>query len=256
MPSATLPAPGPGALSLLDGVPLCEWCGGVIPATSPTGRKKRPSVYCSKKCRQASHRFGRAGADFEAPAAKPMRFAYADPPYPGMARRCYGDHPEYAGEVDHRHLLDRLEGDYPDGWALSTSPKTLFDVAGYLAERELQWWVDYRVGVWTRPAQNAKARRAVSAWEPVIFRGGRERPDGAPKLLDWIHAAQPREWPTSGAGRVTGRVTGIKPSAFSVWVFRSLGALPIDELDDVYPGSGAVGEAWRRYVSAEPEPEP
>jgi hypothetical protein len=30
-----------------------------------------------------------------------VKIAYADPPYPGQAKKHYGDHPDYAGEVDH-----------------------------------------------------------------------------------------------------------------------------------------------------------
>jgi hypothetical protein len=36
-----------------------------------------------------------------------VRLAYADPPYPGRAH-LYADHPDYAGEVDHRELISRL----------------------------------------------------------------------------------------------------------------------------------------------------
>jgi hypothetical protein len=241
-----------GQTSILDDVPPCAWCGDPIPALSATGRQKRPSSFCSKRCRQASWRFGHAGTD--APAghdARPLRLAYADPPYPGMSARHYGDHPEFDGEVDHQELVARLESDY-DGWALSTSPRSVVYVADVLAARGLEWWRDYRVGIWTKPAPPSVSRRAKSAWEPVIFRGGRPRPDDAPHLVDWVHAAQPRDWPARGVGRQTGRVTGIKPSAFSVWVSRSLGADPAagDTLDDLFPGSGAVGEAWRRYVAA------
>jgi hypothetical protein len=28
-----------------------------------------------------------------------MRFAYADPPYPGQSKRLYGEHADYAGHV-------------------------------------------------------------------------------------------------------------------------------------------------------------
>jgi hypothetical protein len=45
-----------------------------------------------------------------------MKIAYADPPYIGCAH-LYRDHPDYAGEVDHVHLIERLERDY-DGWIL------------------------------------------------------------------------------------------------------------------------------------------
>lgn len=37
-----------------------------------------------------------------------MRLAYADPPYPGQAKRHYGNHSDYAGEVNHRNLIDQL----------------------------------------------------------------------------------------------------------------------------------------------------
>ena len=47
-----------------------------------------------------------------------------------------------------------------------------------------------------------------------------------------------------------GAVTGMKPPQFAVWMFCQLGARPGDELVDVYPGSGAIGEAWRRYTAA------
>lgn len=53
-------------------------------------------------------------ADSVAPG-RPLRLAYADPPYPGKAR-LYRDHPDYGGEVDHAALIVRLT-EY-DGWAL------------------------------------------------------------------------------------------------------------------------------------------
>ena len=40
-----------------------------------------------------------------------MRFAYADPPYPRQAKRWYGSHPDYAGEVETMStLLERGVG--------------------------------------------------------------------------------------------------------------------------------------------------
>jgi hypothetical protein len=58
-------------------------------------------VCCSVRCRQARHRFSRpvGYADSVAPG-RPLRLAYADPPYPGKVR-LYRDHPDYGGEVDH-----------------------------------------------------------------------------------------------------------------------------------------------------------
>jgi hypothetical protein len=41
-----------------------------------------------------------------------VRFAYADPPYPGCAHY-YEGHPDFAGEVDHAALINRLVDEYP-----------------------------------------------------------------------------------------------------------------------------------------------
>jgi len=56
------------------------------------------------------------------PLGRPLRLAYADPPYPGKAY-LYRDHPDYGGEVDHAELIERLAA--YDGWALSTSAAAL-----------------------------------------------------------------------------------------------------------------------------------
>lgn len=51
-----------------------------------------------------------------------VKFAYADPPYPGHTKRkLYANDPQCA-EVDHAELVARLVRDFPDGWALSTYP--------------------------------------------------------------------------------------------------------------------------------------
>lgn len=49
-----------------------------------------------------------------------------------------------------------------------------------------------------------------------------------------------------------GAIVGMKPPQFAEWVFRMLGAAPGDELDDLYPGSGAVSLAWSRHVGRPP----
>ena len=85
-----------------------------------------------------------------------MRFAYADPPYPRQAKRLYGNHPDYAGEVDHRELIDRLVAEYPDGWALSTSAQALQEVLAlcptpkYNRENRQQFG-SIRVCAWVKP---------------------------------------------------------------------------------------------------------
>ena len=80
---------------------------------------------CGVRCRQARHRFLRAAGRAEAVSGVPLRLAYADPPYPANAWM-YRGHPDYAGEVDHAALIERLAG--YDGWALSTSAEALPEV--------------------------------------------------------------------------------------------------------------------------------
>lgn len=48
-----------------------------------------------------------------------MKLGYADPPYIGCAH-LYRRHPDYAGEVDHRALIQRLQAEF-DGWVLHAS---------------------------------------------------------------------------------------------------------------------------------------
>jgi len=38
-----------------------------------------------------------------------VKIGYADPPYIGQSAKHYKDHPDYAGEVDHADLVERLE---------------------------------------------------------------------------------------------------------------------------------------------------
>jgi hypothetical protein len=41
-----------------------------------------------------------------------------------------------------------------------------------------------------------------------------------------------------------GRAIGAKPTTVCRWIFTLLGACPGDTLDDLFPGSDAVGRAW------------
>jgi hypothetical protein len=214
-----------------DQVRLCAWNPRhVIPAG-----KRSDSEFCSKACRQASWRFGWRGPDRPFVDGPALRFAYADPPYPGMSEHYYGDHQDFAGEVDHRQLVRRLLRDFPDGWALSTSSATLHHVLRLCPP-------EVRVGAWIRPMTHTRGlKRPRKAWEPVIFFRGRERPPDAPLLLDWIYA------PIIDWAKYPGGVIGMKPPEFSWWMFDCLGAQAGDELVDVFPGSGAVTRAWERY---------
>lgn len=177
-----------------------------------------------------------------------MRFAYADPPYPGQSWRLYGDHPDYAGEVDHRELVDRLMAEFPDGWALSTSASALHEVLPLCPAPEpsrknkgryLQG-TGTRVMVWIKPQAPWRPVSVQYGWEPVLVYGGRPRDPG-----DFL-----RDWVSCVPGSTS--VPGAKPNAFCYWLFNVLGARPDDEMVDLFPGSGAVARAWENWCAARP----
>jgi hypothetical protein len=250
----------------------CGWCEQPMP---PGLRPE--ATFCSKRCRQASSRFGLgvkratvlpealevagpgdASPDTTAPAVatrrgssrarsrrdvspvdqappgsatrRGLRLAYADPPYPGKA----GLYPEDQ-EVDHRALVARLVTEFPNGWALSTSASALRSVLALCP-------ADVRVCSWHRQIRRTRSRRPLSAWEPLIVHGGRELPTNVTQTATdaLAYAGRYRTFP--------GAMTGMKPPQFAVWMFAQLGALPGDELVDLFPGSGAVSRAWERYT--------
>lgn len=169
-----------------------------------------------------------------------MIFAYADPPYIGQSTRHYQDHPDYAGEVDHRALLRRLVREFPDGWALSLSSPTLYIVQRLLETRHHlhQARGDYRVMPWVKPFASFKPGvNPAYAWEPVIVRGGRKHTRDQATIRDWHAANITLQRGTHGA----------KPESFCFWLFQVLNAQPGDQLVDLFPGSGAVSRAWQLY---------
>lgn len=150
-----------------------------------------------------------------------------------MARRYYSREATYGGEVDHAALIARLEAGGYCGWALSTSARALRDVLP-LCPREA------RVCPWVKPHAIPRATRGIhNAWEAVIVVGGRQR---RPGRADWLSA-----YPARGGGTLPGR----KPVAFAAWLFGLLGMVPgVDELDDLFPGTGVITRAWLLLSSA------
>lgn len=234
----------------------CEWCTGPIP---PGARSD--AITCSQRCRQARARFARAVGYASRDTGAPLRLAYADPPYPGRSRKYYGEHPDFAGEVDHAALLSQL-ATY-DGWALSTAADALQQVLALCPP-------GVRVAAWHRGARpNRRATRPLNAWEPVIYYGGRGaqvrvgydpsrlpgvaedlrdmscrtvvQHDGRMRTDSLVHIARPR---TTDPGRVV----GAKSATFARWVFELLGATAHDELHDIFPGSGGIARAWNTYT--------
>lgn len=207
----------------------CGWCGDPIPPW-----KRSDSNTCSQPCRQKLHRFGVAPVGSN--AASPLRFAYADPPYPGMAR-LYG-----RPEVDHDELVAMLVRNFPDGWALSTSSKSTIDVSCIIARHVAPAAV--RVCSWHRGWRPGLSMHARDAWEPLFVVGGRPlNLQGGDDISNTLVAhANTRQRSMETA------LIGMKTGEWCEWMFHQLGAQRGDTLIDLFPGSGSVGLAWSRYM--------
>lgn len=213
-----------------------------------------------------------------------MRIAIADPPYPpqfserrdladggvritwrSRARRWYGDagdlggnraadfHPD-AGEWDdparHRLLLEQLLDEF-DGWAIATCPDGLDHY------RPLP--IPARLMVWRKLRAMPTAHRVSSMWEPVILyppegrraRAGAQVPDflETPDPVDEVeHFGLPVD-PVLTAAAPRVEFAGAKPPAWTRWVLDALGYDPdVDELVDLFPGSGSVAAAAAQGV--------
>lgn len=196
----------------------CDWCRGPRPAGA--------ARWCSKRCRQTAWR-ARKIAVAEDLGDTPKQLAYADPPYPGTAKRYYQREASYAGEVDHEALVSRLQ--QYDGWALSTSEDALQYVLSLCPK-------GVRTAPWVKPIGAApKTRGPHNTWEPIIYLPARLR---RPGFRDWLSTP-----PARGGGTLPGR----KPLPFCQFLFRLLGASHVDQLDDLFPGTGIVGHAFRQF---------
>ena len=156
----------------------------------------------------------------------PMRFAYADPPYIGQAKKHY-----QSEEVDHATLIGLLVRWFPDGWALSCSSPSLKEILPLCPP-------DVRVMAWVKPFCSFKPNVGVAyAWEPVIVRGGRKRTREQATVRDFVSA------------NITLRrgLSGAKPERFGLWLCEVLNMDRGDTLEDLYPGTGAVTKAWEKY---------
>jgi hypothetical protein len=159
-----------------------------------------------------------------------MRFAYTDPPYVGQAKKHYKHDPKCA-EVDHAVLVhDLIHGDY-DGWALSCSSPSLRVLLPLCP-------AGVRVMAWVKPFAIFKPGvNPAYAWEPLLVHGGRPRVRDDETVRDWI------------AVNITLKrgLAGAKPFAFAWWLFEVFNMAPDDEFIDLYPGTGAVTEAWHKW---------
>jgi hypothetical protein len=155
-----------------------------------------------------------------------IRAAYCDPPYVNQARRRY-DCPE----IDHRALIARLQTF--DAWALSLSSPSLRQVLPLCPD-------GVRVGAWVKPWCAFRPNVNPSfAWEPVIFKLGRQRTRQQPTIRDWHSANMTMER----------GLCGVKPESFCFWIFEMLNLQPGDSFYDLFEGSGAVTRAFRRWMA-------
>ncbi len=171
-----------------------------------------------------------------------MKFAYADPPYLGCGKLYAKHHPDalvWDDPAQHGLLIDRLCDEYPDGWVMSLSSPSLRTILP-MCPKDCRW------GPWVKPFAIFKPNvNPAYAFEPVIWRGGRKFTRQDDTVRDWCSANI-----TLKRG-----LTGAKPREFCRWVVSLLNALPGDQFDDLFPGTGAFGAAWNDLVGATPAPE-
>lgn len=163
-----------------------------------------------------------------------MKFAYADQPYLGCGKLYAAHHPNALDWDDperHRRLITQLCDEYLDGWAMSLSSPSLRTLLP-MCPKDCRW------GVWVKPFASFKPNvNPAYAFEPVIWRGGRKFTRADDTVRDWVSA------------NITLRkgLTGAKPRDFCRWVISLLNALPGDQFDDLFPGTGAFTSAWQEW---------
>ena len=175
-----------------------------------------------------------------------MRFSYADPPYLGCCRlydHFHGDDGLCWDDLEtHRRLIARLVREFPDGWALSATSGSLRSLLPLCPE-------DVRVSPWCKSfSAFKKGVRPAYAWEPVIWRGGRNPGNGHPHLPPEKGGKQntPKDfhWIDEGTlAPITLKkgLTGAKPESVCSWILDLLNVQPGDEVVDLYPGTGVMG---------------
>ena len=177
-----------------------------------------------------------------------MNLGYADPPYPGQAKRHYTNDPSGipAAEVDHVELVQMLLRDY-DGFVLCTSSPAL-PMIELLIHGPEPWENDLhpevRTGAWAKPWCSWKpSHRVQYTWEPVVFKPVRTKGSrGVASTRDYLIANITMKKGTHGA----------KPDVFNDWILNLLGYQPGDVVDDLFPGTGGMGEAVKRWAPVPP----
>jgi len=170
--------------------------------------------------------------------------AYADPPYLGCCSLYKHYHPDGRCWDDlstHEALIARLVTEFPDGWALSLSTPSLRQVLPLCPP-------DVRIGAWVKTfAAFKKGVRPCYAWEPVIFRGGRNKNHPPPERggtqttpKDFTETFYEADGIAAPIALKKG-LTGAKPEAVCRWVLSLLNVQAHDTVVDVFPGTGVMG---------------
>lgn len=181
------------------------------------------------------------------PSERPrMRFAYADPPYIGQAKRHYS-HDPLCAEVDHGELIKTLLMEFPDGWALSASSSSIPILVRLMPEGT-------RMAVWCKSFCAFKRNvRPCYAWEPIFFYGGRNPMNGHRALIPAKNGKQttPKDFIVEPITLRKGLV-GAKPEKVCRWILDLLNVCEGDEVVDLYPGTGIMGRVALSVTEKEP----
>lgn len=183
------------------------------------------------------------------------KFAIADPPYFGRAKRWYGEggcgnghgkgqadnHPEahiWDEPEAHLKMLDDLMANY-DGFAIATS---VMGLNVYLQKADLRQGSGFRLAIWHKPTSAPSGSRLRNVYEPVLIYIPEDRRGYAKgKRIDDLRTINIKP----------NGFIGSKPSEWVHWVLDLMGAEKDDQIDDLFHGSGAVTKAineWKMLI--------
>lgn len=166
-----------------------------------------------------------------------MKIGYADPPYFGCGKLYADKHPDALDWDDparHGLLVEQLQDEF-DGWVLHTSatPSAMAVYSRWIEPTGARWCA------WVKQFAAFKKNVPVAyAWEPVIIKAARK------PVVSKRHVS--RDWIMCPITMRKG-LTGAKPEAVCHWAFELAAAHTDDVLSDLFPGTGAVTEAWRTW---------
>lgn len=166
-----------------------------------------------------------------------MRVAYADPPYLGCCAKYQHRHDDgcWNDLATHAGLIQRLCTEFPDGWAMSASSPSLRRILPLCPD-------DVRVASWVKSfCAFKKGVRPAYAWEPVIFRGGRNAHHPPP--VKGGKQTTPKDFHVAPITLKEG-LTSAKPESVCRWILDLLNVQSGDEVVDLFPGTGIMGRTY------------